>query len=1151
MSDRADAPAREIDSKPTFATNDETRRVADALSDLITHRLELWNEPFELAIATGYFNPDGFNLLADCLEEVGNVRLLLGAEPTSPDREIRHLDPEIPPSRSKRARLNRALEGHKRDIEDDRNLLGFHHEADAKARRLVEWLRSGRVQVRRLEKRFLHGKAFLITSHSDSVLAGSSNFTYSGLARNSELNLGHYNPHVVRQVEEWYEKQWTDAEPFDLAAIYEARYETHDPYVIYLRMLFERYADELREEAEERGEGVIHLTSFQDDGVWRATKILDALGGVVVADGVGLGKSYIGGEIMRRAAEERRQRVLLIAPAALRDGPWESFLNDYGLTRRIQVVSYEELSNDSRLNPEATGSAVPFDIDDISLVLIDEAHAYRNPGTLRASVLRNLLSGTPRKELVLLTATPVNNTLWDLYYILQFFIHNDAAFSDRGIKSLREHFAHAMAASPDELSPEMLFDVLDAVVVRRTRRFVESYYPNETITVDGLSVPIQFPTPRVLKVGYDLDTVLPGFFPRFAHAMAYELDEDEESLIVGEGIDPDAPQLTLARYAPSRYLKAGDPEHQEIQLAGLLRSGLLKRFESSSRAFANTCRKMASSHGAFLELTSQGYVATGEMLSDWIATDTDDADEFIEREGYGDVQPASEYHIEELREAVASDRELLLALAEEADQIRNEDDPKLDALIESLEGIVKQAEEDAVGEENTRDHRKVIIFSYFADTVAWIHERLVREICENPVLEPYRGRIATITGDEGDRSKVLFGFAPKSSKAPPGRDQDRYDVLLTTDVLAEGVNLQQARHIINYDLPWNPMRLVQRHGRIDRIGSPYDEVFLRCFFPDQQLDVLLGLEEKLHVKIARAAASIGVETEVLPGSRVKDISYTETREEIQRLREQDSTFLEEAGEMGAALSGEHYRQELREGLDHHDLEEEIRRLPWGSGSGMEVDGPPGFVFCARVGDHPAAQFRLVRFPEGEEPYALGNTAACLSAARAIHSTPRVLPETMHRLAYDAWDLARRAIYRDWTEKTDPRNLQPTVPKALREAAEILRSHPPHDETKDKLDHALDALEQPLGHRIQARIREAMRSTEEPTGQAKAILGVVREQGLEPSPEPQPLPVIEIDDVHLVCWMALTPQDGDQISQWITDEQVSFLKDPQMALGEGG
>jgi hypothetical protein len=1150
--------------KPTFATNRPATdgrpeaRVADAINGLLAHRLELWNTPFELAIATGYFNPAGFALLADALERVGEVRLLLGAEPERPEWRVRPLDPDTPPERAERARLRDALAGHVRAVETDRDLLGFAVAADAATKRLIEWLRSGRVQVRRLEQRFLHGKAFVIATHADGVLAGSSNFTYAGLAKNAELNLGNYDPRVVGDVMDWFEEQWADAVPFDLAAIYDERFVPHNPYIIYLRMLYERYGEELRQEAEEAKLQRIHLTSFQKDGVWRARRILREYGGVVIADGVGLGKSYLGGELMREAVQERRQRVLLVAPATLRDGPWRTFLEEHQLG--VKVVSFEELANDRQLNPDGTGRVLSFDFNEYAMVLIDEAHAYRNPDTLRAAVLRRLLSGSPPKDLVLMTATPVNNSLWDLYYLLTYFVKNDATFADLGIGSLREHFAEAVAASADELSPERLFDVLDAISVRRTRHFVKRYYPHDTVRIGGLEIPITFPEPKVRKVTYDLDAALPGVFAEFAHALAYDdapeaVEEKEADLHARPRLE--GVQLTLARYVPSRYLRGGSTETHEVQLAGLLRSGLLKRFESSAHAFARSCRTMARSHDAFLYWLERGYVVGGEALTEWLATDRDfDEGAFGETET-GELPagavPATPYRIDALKANVAADRDLLVHFAELAERVTYETDAKLHTLVAELRKIVREAASEGAGEEDERDRRKVLLFSYFADTVEWVRGYLESVFEVDPELSVYSGRLASVTGSTGDRTDVLFGFAPNSTKAPPGADRDRYDVLVASDTLAEGVSLQQARHVVNYDLPWNPMRLVQRHGRVDRIGSKHDKVFLRCFFPDAQLDALLGLEARLHTKLAQAAASIGVESEVLPGAAVSEHSFAETRAEIERLRSENPELFETGGETGTAYSGEEYRQELREGIEHADLEQQLKRLPWGSGSGKAVaGGPPGFVFCARVGDHPTALFRYVAYPDGGVPVVDADTLTCFARAHATPDTLRVLPEATRRRAYDAWDAARRDIFERWDAATDFRTLQPVVPKALRDAAELLRDHPPPGVPTEEVHRAIDALEAPYPVRIQKMVRDAMRGHESVAERTDAVLRVVAELGLEPPEPPEPLPVITEEDVHLICWLALVPEGGDtrvNPVEYGAPQQTTFAPDTQRHLGE--
>ncbi len=1102
--------------KPTFLTNRDDESVAAALNAHLAHPRTTLIEPYELAIASAYFNVGGYQLLADELDHPRRVRILLGAEPEAALR-LRRLDEPASPARARAVQLRRALEGHERDLARARDLLGFSFDTDHGARRLLEWLRSEQVEVRRLADRFLHGKAYLtITDHDEGVVAGSSNFTYAGLAMNIELNLGQYQPAVVTEVREWFDELWDAAEPYDLAALYEARFEAHPPQLIYLRMLWERYNAEIEAEAQATTGGAIHLATFQRDGLWRARRILAERRGVLIADEVGLGKTYLAGKLIEEAAIERRQRVLVVAPATLRDGPWRRFASDFNLP--IELRSFEDLISDRRLNPAAAGYSLDQDPDDYALIVIDEAHNVRNPATLRAEAFRRLLTGRYRKDLVLLTATPVNNSLWDLYYLLVLFLRTDAVFADLGIPSMRDHFARAMALNPDDLSPEYLFDVLDAVAVRRTRPFVKRFYPADTVRIGGRDVPITFPTPRVRKVTYDLDAVLPGFFDRFASA----LDADDTA-----APDPELRPhvLTLARYAPSRY-GPGGIQAREIQLAGLLRSGLLKRFESSPYAFARTCEKMAESHDAFLGLLEQGKIATGDALREWAATDSDDDDEVDEylRFHFEELDDAAGYDVELLRAHVEHDRELLRSFAAQADTVSRAEDPNLQALVDQLIEIAEQAEAEGIGETDTRDKRKVLIFSYYADTVDWIEEHLYDAVSRDPRLAVYRDRIASLTGSDGDKRDVLWGFAPLTTDAP--EPDDRYDIVVTTDVLAEGVNLQQARHIINYDLPWNPQRLVQRHGRIDRIGSHHTEVFLRCVFPDRRLDDLLGLEERLHRKIKQAAAAVGV-GEILPGSATSDVTFAETRDEIERLRAEDPTIFEFGGIGRSALSGEEYRQELRKALDNPELAHSIETLPWGSGSGMVAlaidEATPGFVFCVRVGNHSTPQFRYVnRRVDGDPGIIVDDTLACLDRARPADEwdTRRDLDEETYRSALDAWEVARDHVVERWNFLADPANLAPVVPAVMRRAAQEVRDHAIGVDI-EVIDRAVEALEAPYAERILRLFRSAM-AIESDRERAKQILELVAELGLEPPPPPEPLPEINADDVHLVCWLALVP-----------------------------
>jgi hypothetical protein len=437
----------------------------------------------------------------------------------------------------------------------------------------------------------------------------------------------------------------------------------------------------------------------------------------------------------------------------------------------------------------------------------------------------------------------------------------------------------------------------------------------------------------------------------------------------------------------------------------------------------------------------------------------------------------------------------------------------------------RQAEREGVGEDDSRDKRKVLVFTYYADTVDWIVEHLTEVVEHDARLAAFRGRIAATSGTHGGKEDVLWGFAPRTTDAPPGADEDRYDLVVSTDVLSEGVNLQQARNIVNYDLPWNPMRLVQRHGRIDRIGSPHREVFLRCVFPDRRLDDLLGLEERLHRKLAQAARTIGV-GEVLPGSQVEERVYSEGREEIERIRAGDATMFELGGRERSVLSGEEYRQELRAALEDAEAARRIKLLPWGSGSGMAVAGAhPGFVFCVRIGDDPRVQFAYVDLREREQPAVVTDTLACLANARpsAEWGTQRVLDEATYADAFGAWEIARVELAAQWNVASDPANLAPSIPKTMHDAAEVVREHGTGVLTREESDRLVEALLAPYPERVLKLVRQAMHSSADPAEQVSALAQLADDQAMQPAPVPEPLPEITDEDLHVVAWLAIVPE----------------------------
>lgn len=1083
--------ANQDPKSPDFVDNRAGNTLARRLSEALDALAEHLAQPPCIDIATGYFNPQGFGILAKALERAGPMRLLLGAEPHSPPAmPVRKLGE--PRGLRFEAKLVRdAWQTTREALLHDRDLLGFAAESDRAIEQLLEFLKSGRIEVRRYAKSFLHGKAYIVRDHG--AVVGSSNFTAAGLVANLELNIGQYQPGPRLAVQQWFDELWADAEPYDLAALYAARFYEYDPYLIYLRVLFERYRDEL--EQERPAGGPISLTRFQNDGLDRAFRILDTYNGVLIADSVGLGKSFVGGEIIRRVIEQERRRALLIAPATLRDGTWARFKHRFQLG--VETISFQQLAADEQLG--GTQKTLAADKNEYSLIIVDEAHALRNPDTTYASALRALLEGTPPKRVVLMTATPVNNSLWDLYNQLAFFIRHDGVFADKGIPNLRERFAAAVKQDPFSLKPDVLWDVLDATTVRRTRHFVQKWYPNDTIIgPDATPVTIQFPKPNVAAQTYDLEDVLPGFF-----------SEVERILAPADGSDP---PLTMARYFPSRFRRDQAIDKREIALVGLIRSGLLKRFESSAHAFALTLERMVQGHDLFLEALGRGVMLTSAQLAELADTDGDEVwDDLL---ADGEQLDAAEVDVSALRLAVKRDRELLESLRARAATIRPANDPKLILLADALAGIVRRAQRDGVIDTDVRNRRKVIVFSYFADTVRWIEEHLVQVLATDHRLAAYRGRLVHVTGDEA-RQAAVYGFAPESSEAPAGWTDDKYDILVTTDVLAEGVNLQQAANIINFDLPWNPMRLVQRHGRIDRIGSPHREVYITCVFPDAQLDGLLALEDRIRRKLAQAAASVGLDSEVLPGIEAVDTNFADDVAEIRKLRAGDATLFELAGEDPRVHTGEEYRQELRKALQ--ERRDELEALPWGAGSGLARGDTRGHFFCARVDDR--VVLRFVPMDSGKE--IARDALTCLRTITCDPDTPRVLLEDLRSAAYTAWERAREDIVSEWNLAADPANTTPNVRPLFKQAAEHVRQFTPAEMTLEQRNTLIETLEAPRGQRDERALRHLFRpDSHDGEHTTREIAALVKERGWQRFVPPAPLPPIQAEDVQVVVWMGV-------------------------------
>lgn len=1142
---------------PVFATNRiaPPMTVGEEVNRLFRVNREAMAVAPGAAIATAYVNPGGFLLVAEELERMPRIRLLLGAEPLP--------DPQLPPEPSTAAqqRLRAALADHDSWLKAERDALGFEFRATSSARRLVAWLRRADaagepvVEIRRYTGGFLHGKAYI--SHHPThpaFLAGSSNLTLAGLTRNAELNVGSSGTHgSTPEVIEWFEECWADSEPYDLAALYEPLWEEHSPWLIFLRMLWERYGSNL--EDEKPGATRFELTRFQADGVKRMRRLLDEVGGVLVADEVGLGKTYLALEVIAAATEELRQRVLIASPAALKAGVWDPLLDRYGMNRRVTVHSYEEIR--SRMVPDHPQHRKFLDMaEDAALIIVDEAHNLRNASAARSEALdRIILAGKYPKKVVLLTATPVNNSLLDLETLVKYFVRDDARFASLGIPSIHQYIRTAQRLDPEALTPGHLFDLMDQVAVRRTRRFVKDNYHGETVPgPNGRKIPVEFPDAVVRRIDYELDS--PGEVLVDAVTQALEIPEEEAhaaSFVARRG---NPKRLLLSRYAPSAYLKTSKLDATQVSNMGLLRSALLKRLESSPTALASTLGVLIATHEAFLSGLASGQVLIGAALRDYVNSESEDLEEILENldvDTEYQATPTGLYHVEELRSDVESDLRLIRSLRDLALAAASSGEPKVGVLLREIGDIAAAAESVSPRGISHADRRKVIVFSTYADTIQDLHKRVssaLEAVGDDSPLAAYRGRLApAIVGEyasgkaggihQASRAAAIAGFAPRTAGRVDDEgnplDDDEYDILLTTDVLAEGVNLQEAAEIINYDLPWNPMRIVQRHGRVDRIGSEHPEIHLGLFFPSKHLDDFLRLETTLVRKLKQADAAVGTGV-VLPGLSAfppqDHYDANDIASEIQDL-------VNESGG-SAAGSGEEYRRRLANALAaDKGLKQRLEALPHGVGSGFEQPGREGnvFVFCMRMGDSGKVWFRNVPVDQDwvplVDPESAGDghadeprwtveddtLASLIASDPGSADHPRVLTDAAFAAAYEAWAIAKDDAYAAWMRSTDPNALSAPLPLSFREAAQIAIEHGGALGAEGQGD-LVRRLKSVPSTKAARAMRRALRAPGTPPERIARIVDVLDEYGIQPAEKIQPLPVIDPEEIRLIAWMAV-------------------------------
>ncbi len=1037
---------------------------------------------YAISVATGYVNLGGLDALAR-IAAGRSVRLMIGAAPDP------GLGAQLGPADRFRAQL--AALGEERD---------FGRFPPSRAARRLEaidrWLEGGGVEVRRFTHRFLHGKAYIVGGGPGpaAALVTSANLTGAGLERNLELGLASYGPPAASDAVAWFEDLWREAEPFDqeLRELLFPDSGRVEPRDVYLRALLELHRPEVEDAGRASRPTGLELASFQRDGYERARAIARRHGGVVYADGVGTGKTEVGLAFVEERIKEDGVYALVVCPAQLKRR-WQERIDQTKLS--AQVVSFHELASDEQLNPGSPTARRHLNVgkDYYRLVVVDEAHALRNEDTSWHRAMERLLGGS-EKQVVLLTATPINNGLWDLYNLVMMFARHDRGLAQAGIDSIRELFLRAGAneRDPESLDPEVLYPVADAVSVRRDRKFIEREYAGAAFP-DG--TPVRFPTPRLATRRYDLDAAHPGLF---------------------EEIVAEIDALTMARYRPSAYEIGGEETSVEAQLGGLLRSGLLKRFESCWAACLETVERMIGAHEAFLAAWERGTVLSKEQLREAAVSEEDEAGlaSWVERqiEDSGEGRPREEFEAG-YGDDVAGDLGRLVRMRDALSSLDAASDPKLELLREVL------------GESPAQ---KVAVFASYAATVRYLDEHL-------PDRVGGRERVVVIGNETtpDERLAALARFAPKTVVRPDYEPPDgEVDLLISTDVLSEGQNLQQAQAVVSYDMPWNPQRVVQRNGRVIRLLSAHEEVFLTTMLPEPgELEELLGLEARIQGKIKAASGLYGMESEVIEGVEAELRSYAE------RLAEGDDELLDEAEEESGAFVGE----ELRRMLDRALAEGEMARiegLPWGIGAAFRQTpdgrsrGAPGVFFATRTPRMPDAErgYRYWRYVEldggrpaaGHEP-----VATDLEILRRIDPEGgEPAPELGEVDLEAAWEVAASDIVAAHNERADLRRDQERIGDKQRWALGVLRDPGvalPSLERAEQATEALSVERSSAVRRALGEVQSRLAAGEINRDRAAAdIIAVVETFGLR-KVEQLPVPSeITADDLGVVCWMAVLP-----------------------------
>jgi len=948
-----------MNSDLTFITNEENRTLLERFRVLIKG-----TRFFDVLV--GYFYTSGFHALYKSLENTEKIRILVGINTNKQTVElIQKAKIGQPTFQFSHAEVKEQLEiSVTKEIEESED----NPNVEEGVLKFIEWLKSKKLEIRAYPTENIHAKLYIMTFVEGNmdigrVITGSSNFTQSGLIDNFEFNVELKNSGDYKFALQKFNELWKDAvdvgeRHIDIIQIKTWLNNTITPYELYLKFLYEYFKDELSQADElflKYLPQEFKKLEYQEQAVLNAKKILQEYGGVFISDVVGLGKTYISAML----AGQLDGRTLVIAPPVLLEksnpGSWTNVFSDF----RVHA-DFESLGKLDDLLNRGT--------EKYTNIIIDEAHRFRTETTVTYEKLAEICRG---KRVVLVTATPYNNAPKDILSLLKLFqkakkstIPNmpdlEGFFNglDKRLKKLDRQKDYAeYITTVKENARELREKVLKYLMVRRTRTEIEKYF-YEDIKSQNLKFP-------------DVEKPVPLF---------YELNDTEDE-IFNKTIELIAKKFKYARYMPMLYYEGKISQPEELSqknMGKFMKILLVKRLESSFFAFKNSVDRFLRSYEMFIKEFDNGNVYVSKKhtnkIFELLENDDDEAVQQLIDEGKAERYANSEFR-EGLRADLQHDHDILLEIKKLWHHIDR--DPKLLKFL-------KELSKNSVLKEN-----HLIIFTESKETANYLFKNINQQ---------YPDKVLCFTGDSGEatRDRVIENFDARAR-----HPKEDYRILVSTEILAEGVNLHRSNTVINYDIPWNPTRMMQRVGRVNRVDTLFETIHTFNFFPTKQSNDQIKLKEAAEAKINAFLTLLGGDAELL--TEGEPIG---SHELFNRLISKQTL----EGEEGAEESELKYLYVIKEIRDKApDLFETIKRLPKKARTAKHnTEHANSLITYFRRG-------KLQKFFNAEHKSG-AEEMDFLTAAKLLESSPGETKEKLPEQFYDLLDKNKEAFILATTEE---------------------------------------------------------------------------------------------------------------------------------------